>query len=142
VKHVYVASHGNFATGVVESLALLIGEEHGVKPVCAYQGEIATTEQLERVFEELVIQAAGEEVVIFTDLLGGSVNNSAARTVLRHDNVYVVAGVNLTLLLEFLLCEAQSVKEAINYATATARESIVFINAVLQSPTEIAGDHP
>ncbi len=44
--------------------------------------------------------------MIFTDLLGGSINNSAVSVLMRHRNVFVVAGINLTLLLEFLCEEA------------------------------------
>jgi PTS system mannose-specific IIA component len=105
VKHIYVASHGHFARGLVNSLSLLIGDEHGVIPVCAYDEDIVTTEQLEQTLEHLIVQANGDEVVIFTDLLGGSINNSAVSVLMRHRNVFVVAGINLTLLLEFLLCE-------------------------------------
>jgi len=131
VQHIYVASHGPFAQGLVNSLSLLIGDEHGVTPVCAYEGEIVTTEQLEQTLENLILQANGEEVVIFTDLLGGSINNSAVRVLMRHHNVFVVAGINMTLLLEFLLCEEASTEAAIIYATKAARESIVFINQLI-----------
>lgn len=44
MKHIYVASHGHFARGLVNSLSLLIGDEHGVIPVCAYDEDIVTTE--------------------------------------------------------------------------------------------------
>ena len=95
MKHIYVASHGHFARGLVNSLSLLIGDEHGVIPVCAYDEDIVTTEQLEQTLEHLIVQANGDEVVIFTDLLGGSINNSAVSVLMRHRNVFVVAGINL-----------------------------------------------
>ncbi|MEL4013434.1 PTS sugar transporter subunit IIA [Dryocola clanedunensis] len=132
MRHVYVASHGQFARGLVDSLSLLIGDEHGIRPVCAYGDDITTTEQLDRTLEQLIAEANGEEVVVFTDLLGGSVNNCATRALMHHRNVYVVAGVNLTLLLEFLLCEEESTEAAVVYATHAARESIVFINALIK----------
>ena len=121
MKHIYVASHGHFARGLVNSLSLLIGDEHGVIPVCAY--------------DEDIVQANGDEVVIFTDLLGGSINNSAVSVLMRHRNVFVVAGINLTLLLEFLLCEEATTEAAIIYATSAARESIVFINPLITQPS-------
>ncbi|VUC88675.1 PTS family sugar transport protein component IIB [Salmonella sp. NCTC 11881] len=88
MRHVYVASHGPFARGLINSLSLLIGDEHGVTPVCAYDGDIVTTEQLEQTLENLIAQANGEEVVVFTDLLGGSINNSAAKVLMRHRHVF------------------------------------------------------
>ena len=127
--------HGHFARGLVNSLSLLIGDEHGVIPVCAYDEDIVTTEQLEQTLEHLIVQANGDEVVIFTDLLGGSINNSAVSVLMRHRNVFVVAGINLTLLLEFLLCEEATTEAAIIYATSAARESIVFINPLITQPS-------
>ncbi|HFZ8993802.1 TPA: PTS sugar transporter subunit IIA [Citrobacter freundii] len=135
MRHIYVASHGHFARGLVNSLSLLIGDDHGVTPVCAYEGDIVTTEDLEQTLEKLIARANGTEVVIFTDLLGGSINNSAAKVLLHHRHVFVVAGVNLTLLLEFLLCEEPDTEAAILYATSAARESIVFINALITPPS-------
>lgn len=134
MKHIYVASHGHFARGLVNSLSLLIGDEHGVIPVCAYDEDIVTTEQLEQTWS-IIVQANGDEVVIFTDLLGGSINNSAVSVLMRHRNVFVVAGINLTLLLEFLLCEEATTEAAIIYATSAARESIVFINPLITQPS-------
>ncbi|HBQ8607546.1 TPA: PTS mannose transporter subunit IIAB, partial [Klebsiella pneumoniae] len=104
-------------------------------PVCAYDEDIVTTEQLEQTLEHLIVQANGDEVVIFTDLLGGSINNSAVSVLMRHRNVFVVAGINLTLLLEFLLCEEATTEAAIIYATSAARESIVFINPLITQPS-------
>ena len=83
MKHIYVASHGHFARGLVNSLSLLIGDEHGVIPVCAYDEDIVTTEQLEQTLEHLIVQANGDEVVIFTDLLGGSINMVNSRGYIR-----------------------------------------------------------
>ena len=60
MKHIYVASHGHFARGLVNSLSLLIGDEHGVIPVCAYDEDIVTTEQLEQTLEHLIVQANGD----------------------------------------------------------------------------------
>ncbi|MCV5979635.1 PTS mannose transporter subunit IIAB, partial [Escherichia coli] len=48
---------------------------------------------------------------------------------------FVVAGINLTLLLEFLLCEEATTEAAIIYATSAARESIVFINPLITQPS-------
>lgn len=103
MKHIYVASHGHFARGLVNSLSLLIGDEHGVIPVCAYDEDIVTTEQLEQTLEHLIVQANGDEVVIFTDLLGGSINNSAVSVLMRHRNVFVVAGM-LKMSLAMAIC--------------------------------------
>jgi len=45
---------------------------------------------------------AGERVVVFVDLLGGSCGHSCALVQRRHPEVLLASGVNLPMLLEFL----------------------------------------
>jgi mannose/fructose-specific phosphotransferase system component IIA len=40
MREMYIATHGRYAEGIVSALNLLIGDDHGVTPVCAYCGEI------------------------------------------------------------------------------------------------------
>jgi len=40
MREMYIATHGRYAEGIVSALNLLIGDDHGVTPVCAYCGEM------------------------------------------------------------------------------------------------------
>lgn len=46
MREMYIATHGRYAEGIVSALNLLIGDDHGVTPVCAYCGEIESTAEL------------------------------------------------------------------------------------------------
>ena len=119
-----------------EALARLRSVTQTAEELCVTPSAVShRVKQLEQTLEHLIVQANGDEVVIFTDLLGGSINNSAVSVLMRHRNVFVVAGINLTLLLEFLLCEEATTEAAIIYATSAARESIVFINPLITQPS-------
>jgi fructoselysine and glucoselysine-specific PTS system IIA component len=49
----------------------------------------------------------GDELVIFSDLLGGSITNQAIRFALK-ENVHIVSGFNLPLLIDVLLSDPES----------------------------------
>ena len=114
MKHIYVASHGHFARGLVNSLSLLIGDEHGVIPVCAYDEDIVTTEQLEQTLEHLIVQANGDEVVIFTDLLGGSkillIGNVIEQEFKQGSNWNTGSGLSLVLMIFIIASMAMIAK--------------------------------
>lgn len=98
MREIYVASHGEYAKGIVSALSLLIGDDHGVTPVCAYCGDISNTAELEQYLENVALRAAqhGNEVILFTDMLGGSVNNTAILVMMRHPQLHVIAGQTLS----------------------------------------------
>ena len=59
MREMYIATHGRYAEGIVSALNLLIGDDHGVTPVCAYCGEIGSTAELATRFDAIARLAAG-----------------------------------------------------------------------------------
>ena len=58
MREMYIATHGRYAEGIVSALNLLIGDDHGVTPVCAYCGEIGSTAELATRFDAIARLAA------------------------------------------------------------------------------------
>ena len=129
-----LTGHGQFAPGLASAIAMVAGDQPAFT-VVPFEGDQAASygEDLRAAITAMREECDG--VLVFTDLLGGSINNSAVSVLMRHRNVFVVAGINLTLLLEFLLCEEATTEAAIIYATSAARESIVFINPLITQPS-------
>ena len=48
MREMYIATHGRYAEGIVSALNLLIGDDHGVTPVCAYCGDLFHEDELTR----------------------------------------------------------------------------------------------
>lgn len=123
MRDIYVASHGRYAEGIISALNLLIGDDHNITPICAYCGEIGSTAELAARFEDIAQEASskGNDVVIFTDMQGGSVNNTAVQLMIKHAHLHVVSGANLIMLMEFSMSEqnitALRIKEAMLSAT-------------------------
>jgi len=125
-----IATHGTFAKGIKSSLDIIIGETENVFLIEAYTEENKTIqEEVENVLQQI---ASDDELIVFTDLMGGSVTNQVLQYALK-DNVFVVSGFNLPLLLDILLADADTpVAEVIETGIRNAKDQIVFINDLIK----------
>jgi fructoselysine and glucoselysine-specific PTS system IIA component len=124
-----IATHGTFAKGAHSSLDIIIGPMENVFLIQAYVEENKGIEDdLALVMENISDE---DELVVFTDLMGGSVTNQILRYALK-PNVHVVSGFNLPLLVEVLLANTEEpVQEVIANAISAAKEQIVYVNQLL-----------
>lgn len=128
-----IASHGTLASGIKSSVNIIIGETEHVFLIEAYVDENKTIE--DELMAVLSRVAADDELIIFTDLLGGSITNQVARLA-RRENVHLVSGFNLPLLVEILLSDADTPAiEVITTAVKNAREQIVYVNEIMNLNT-------
>ena len=129
-----IATHGNFAKGVKSSLDIIIGETENLFLIEAYVSENKSIEEeLKKVLDDLREE---DELVIFSDLLGGSVTNQILQQALRK-NVHIVSGFNLPLLLDILLQDADSpITEIIENGINSAKEQIVYVNKLITSKNQ------
>lgn len=124
-----IATHGAFAKGVKSALDIIVGEMDNVFLIQAYLDESKPVE--EELTSILETTTNEDELIIFTDLLGGSVNNIMLRNALR-ENVHIVSGFNLPLVIEILLGDADSpVIEVIENAISNAKEQMVYVNKLI-----------
>jgi fructoselysine and glucoselysine-specific PTS system IIA component len=129
-----IATHGTFAKGVQSSLDLIIGAMDNVYTIQAYVTENKSIEdELNVILKDL---KEDEELVIFSDLLGGSVTNQILRYAMR-PNVHVVSGFNLPLLIDILMADTETpVIEVIEEAIANAKEQMVYVNKLMTQDSE------
>lgn len=133
-----IASHGTLASGVRSSLEIIIGEVENVFLVEAYVGENKSIE--EEVNTILGSISAEDELIIFTDLLGGSITNQMIRFALQ-DNVHIVSGFNLALLVEVILSDIEvPATEVIENAVTNARQQIVYVNKMIDQSKPDSND--
>lgn len=132
MREMYIATHGRYAEGIVSGLNLLIGEDHGITPICAYCGEIGSTAELAVHFESIAVEAAarGNELVLFTDMAGGSVNNTAVQMMVKYPHVHVISGANLIMLMEFCMSEHIDTAQRLQDAIAAATDAMKYMNTL------------
>lgn len=93
---VIVATHGDFCYGILDSYIMLVGENDDIIPISL--GKDDTGDFKERL--NLAINKE-EKYIILCDLYGGSPFNESAYLLQKNvDNIRIVTGVNLGMLLE------------------------------------------
>lgn len=102
MKKVLIATHGNLAQGMLSSVELLTGSTEGISVINAYTEDI----DLEEKIDEFINEIQEEQVFIFTDLFGGSVNQKVTSKFLEQNiPATVISGFNFPVLLEILIGE-------------------------------------
>lgn len=126
-----IATHGTLAAGIKSSLDIIIGAMEHVYLLQAYVDEQTTVDaQLQNIMAQV---DDNDELIVFTDILGGSITNQILQHCLK-PNVYVVSGVNLPVVIDIMLADNTTpVEEMISTAIENAKEQMVFVNKLLSS---------
>ncbi|MBF4804376.1 PTS sugar transporter subunit IIA [Lancefieldella rimae] len=96
-----LTGHGTFANGLADALSMITGDQDYFIPVPFIEaGAASYPETLASTISDLLDQTDG--VLIFCDLLGGTPFNQAMMLSQNYNNVEVVTGTNLPMLLETL----------------------------------------
>jgi len=124
-----IATHGTLATGLKSSLNLIVGAVDNVFLIEAYVDE---NKALEDEINEVLKQVGDQdELLIFSDILGGSVTNQLLQFALR-PNVYIVSGFNLPLVIELVLGDTDTpLEELIEESITNAKQQMVFVNKLV-----------
>lgn len=129
-----IAAHGTLPAGIQSSLEIIMGSLENVFLIQAYVGENKSLkEEIDFVLEHI---NTDDELIVFTDLMGGSVTNQILQYALK-ENVFIISGFNLPLLLEILLADPSTpVLEVIEAGINNARNQIVFVNKLITTNKE------
>ncbi|MDB5151546.1 MAG: hypothetical protein JWR54_297 [Mucilaginibacter sp.] len=133
-----IATHGTLAAGVKSSLDIIIGSMEHVFLIQAYVDENTSVEsEIKGILEKVT---NNDELVVFTDILGGSITNQ----ILQHSqksNVHVISGFNLPLIIDIMLADTQApIDEVIGTAIDNAKEQMVYVNKLLTGKNEETGN--
>lgn len=125
-----LASHGKFASGIFSSLKLICGVKENIITMDCYLTEDF---DLNQAVSKVMDENKEKEVVVVTDLFGGSVNNEFL-TYIKQPNFYLVAGMNLPFLIEFItqFDFTDSVPNLIEQTLNTSKETIQFCNKTFE----------
>ncbi len=120
-----IATHGTLASGIQNALRIITGEIERVTVIDAFAGPENPVDQIQIYFDQLNDQ---DEVIILTDLPGGSVNQMLIRYVKR-PQTHLVSGVNLSLVLALILDPGEmDTCSLIRQAIPEARQQMLYIN--------------
>lgn len=129
-----VASHGPLSKAIVESAALIAGEE-AVKDIKTISITMSTSyeETKELIDQAFMCYGHDDCILALTDVYGGSITRVLSEYVgIR--NLHIITGVNLGMLLEALFAKDMYGKdELITYLMKNGKDGIQYVNDDLQN---------
>lgn len=133
MRTIVLASHGELAAGMKNSVEMVTGAQENLHTVCAYTGEVTDPRVI---FDAYVAEMTeGDELVIVTDVLGGSVNNEASQLV-NIPGVYVVTGMNLPFVLSLVIGAATPIQQLIDQTLSEIPAQVVQVKPVAPADEE------
>ena len=121
-----LTGHGEFAIGVGHALEMIAGKQTAYKVVPFLESD--SIETLENNLRDAMkeLQEKTEGIVVFADLLGGSPFKSAMVASMDFENIEVVVGTNLPMLIEIAMLRefASSAQDVVTQSLTAGREAI------------------
>ena len=124
------ASHAHFATGIKESTELLSGARDNVHDLSMFVD--GRTDVAEEAAKLLATIDPADDVIVCTDLFGGSVNNEFTKVVQTRPNTHLVTNMNLPLLIQLLfVSDSTPIDEAIRQIVEADDTKVKYVNDLL-----------
>lgn len=131
---VIIASHHHLATGMKDTIEYLIPSIGKIDVIAAYINNEPIEDEISKLLESYSVD---EKVLIFTDLLGGSVNQTFIRYMSTR-NLFLVTGMNLPIIMTLLLSiESEDLsEELIRKSIDEAKNQLLFVNDIYNQVTD------
>lgn len=124
MRHYILTGHARISEGLASAAELILGRK--VKFYNAYVSEEAFF--LDEIRKEIADCPPEDDVIIMTDVLGGSVNNEMMQF-LKYGNVHLICGTNLPLVIGMLMMdETKETSEMVKECISEAKEGICYCN--------------
>ena len=125
-----LVTHGRLAAEFVTALEHVVGPQEAIEPIC-----IGPDDDMEKRRKDIAKAIGkveqGQGVIILTDLFGGTPSNLAI-SLMKSENVEVIAGVNLPMLIRLEGArKVMSVHAAVDAAREAGRKYISVASEVL-----------
>jgi PTS system mannose-specific IIA component len=133
---VIIGTHGIFSEEILKSAEMIFGTQENVGSVTFKPGE--GVDDLVEKYNKLISELDCKDGVLFmVDLFGGSPFNAASIIAMKHDNMEIVTGVNLPMILESLGSrDFSSLSELLAIAENSGKEAIRVLNKNIQTDME------
>ncbi|WP_429976141.1 PTS sugar transporter subunit IIA [Enterococcus sp. DIV0086] len=127
-----ITGHGSYASGIYEAMEMITGTQDKVKVISFLPGMTADTYKNEIVASINSLKKSVSEIVVFTDLLGGTPFKTVAEQVIKENGIEVVSGTNLSMLIEgsILRLKMISSQELANQLLKTGKDGIDILELV------------
>lgn len=126
MRRFLVVTHGKMAEGMANSIEMVLGKRDDLIVLCAYIDDKTLPELIYPVVESF---GEDDEVVVFTDISHGSVNQFFT-AYLNDRHYHIITGINLPLVLSIMLYTPNEplTRDVIEGEIEFAKEQIKYMN--------------
>lgn len=130
---IIIGTHGMFSEELLKSSEMIFGTQENVGSITFKTGE--GIDNLAYRYNELIKELDCKDGVLFmVDLFGGSPFNAASIIAIKNDNMEIVTGVNLPMLLEvFGNRDFSSLSELLAIATDSGKDAIKVLTKEIKN---------
>jgi len=128
-----IATHGEFSREIVHSAEMIFGKQENVVSVTFKTGE--GPDDLKQKYQQALRELDTNDGVLFmVDLFGGSPFNAAAGLAAKEENMDIITGINLPMLIEcFARRTNSSLEQLVDAISKTAVEGVKSLKKTLQN---------
>lgn len=132
MRKIILATHGMLSEAFKSTLELLYGTVDNIDCFCMTKEKSDT--QAKKELNELISKSDENELIVLTDLLGGSPANICTEMIMRGYKFRLLAGLNLPMLLtlETIIDSDMSIDQIINKIQAEGKDGVKNINKIIQ----------
>ena len=124
MKQILIATHGKMASGIRYTAELIVGKMAEITTIDAY---VTPEDNVEKKFEEYFAQHENDRIFVFTDIMGGSVNQKLLGYS-QKENVTLITGTNLPVLMQVMMADDDVTEEEIQEFIDDAREELQVVD--------------
>ena len=126
---ILLISHGDFAKGLASTATTFFGAT-SIYTACVTQER--GVEDLKDKVNAYLAEWGDEQVVICSDLKGGSANQTAVQNWLSRPNTFIVSGTNLAVVLQ-LVVEPEVTEEKLREILELAKQDVCLVNDLFKN---------
>ena len=123
MKRILIATHGKMASGIRYTAELIVGQVAEIDTIDAY---VTPEDNVEEKFREYFQKYGQDRIIVFTDLMGGSVNQKLVEYS-KKENVTLVTGTNLPVLMQVMLADDDVTDDEIQEYIDDARNELQMV---------------
>lgn len=128
---IILVSHGKLAKGMKNTVEMIAGNQDNLEAYEAYKNGTSDDSFIGDIKNSLD-KVGDQKAVIITEVLGGSVNNEMTQLLKDHQNLTVLTGMNLPLVITLVTTADSSLtQESIEEAINEGQKGVLSINKLM-----------
>lgn len=124
--NILLVTHGDFGKELLKSSELIIGKVEHAESISFHHNDSFDT--LLKKVEESIKNISDDQLIVFTDMYGGSPYNAVTRA-MKNRNFYHITGINFPLFIDIAVSrDSYTLEEIAEKIIKNGKKSIVFVN--------------